>query len=370
MKKNNKGTALVAPLDWGLGHTTRCIPVIKLLQQNGYKVIVAGEKRQVQLLQQEFPDLFALDLPGYRIRYTQYKRLLPLKILWQLPKILRAINQEHKWLKKTIVAHNIQLVVSDNRFGLWSSGCTCVFMTHQLAIQMPFNWLGRITQRLNYQFINRYAACWVPDMASAGVNLAGALSHPSLLPRIPVRYIGPLSRIQPVNANNNEPYKYKWLFVLSGPEPQRSLLEQKLLAAAAILQEPALLLRALPGDTALPNAPSNCTVENHLPGNAMAQAFADSEFVVSRSGYTTVMELLTLKKKSVLIPTPGQTEQEYLAGHLLRQQWCYSCDQDDDITLHLKKVNRFAYIEPEDFKSNLQEALDQLNMPELNTHGQ
>ena len=363
IKKNNKGTALVAPLDWGLGHTTRCIPVIKLLQQNGYKVIVAGERRQVQLLQQEFPELSALDLPGYRIRYTQYKRLLPLKILWQLPKIIRAIKQEHKWLQKKIVAHNIQLVVSDNRFGLWSSRCTCVFITHQLAIQMPFSWLSQITRRINYQFINRYTACWVPDVAPDDVNLAGALSHPSHLPQIPVRYIGPLSRLQAVATSTNEPFKYKWLFVLSGPEPQRSLLEQKLLTAAAILQEPALLLRALPEDTTLPDAPPNCTVVNHLPGNAMAQAFADSEFVVSRSGYTTVMELLTLKKKSVLIPTPGQTEQEYLAGHLLRQQWCYSCDQDADITLHLKKVNRFAYLEPKEFKSNLQEALDQLNLP-------
>lgn len=364
IKKNNKGTALVAPLDWGLGHTTRCIPVIQLLQQNGYEVIIAGEGRQLQLLQQEFPGLSTLDLPGYRIQYTQYKRLLPFKILWQLPKILRIIRQEHRWLQGVVAAHNIQLVVSDNRFGLWTSLCPSVFMTHQLAIQTPFGWLSRITRAINYRFINRYSACWVPDMASTKVNLAGALSHPEGMPKVPVSYIGPLSRLRRGNegvasgALVNRKFKYKWLFVLSGPEPQRSLLEAKLLGAAKVLEAPILLLRARPGDTELPEAPANCTVVNHLATEALTQAFADSEFVVSRSGYTTVMELLLLKKQSVLIPTPGQTEQEYLAGHLLRQQWCYSCEQEDDLVVHLRKATRFGYREPEDFESSLQEALE------------
>lgn len=353
MKKNNTRVALVAPLDWGLGHTTRCIPVIRLLQQNGYKVIIAAEGRQTQILQQEFPALDFLKLQGYRIRYTQYKRLLPLKILWQVPKIMWRIAGEHRWLQKTIETYRIDLVISDNRFGLWSRRANCIFMTHQLSIQTPFSWLTTVARRLNYQFINRYQACWVPDLASASENLAGALSHPPVLPGIPTRYIGPLTRLQPVAAMPT----YKWLFILSGPEPQRSLLEDKLLQVAAQLQEPVFLLRARPGDHSLPDVPPNCTVANHADTATLAQLFAASEYIVSRSGYTTVMELLALQKKALLIPTPGQTEQEYLAVHLQEQQWCYSCGQDDDLLFHCRTAETFTYRQPPAFTDSLPAAL-------------
>lgn len=345
--------ALVAPLDWGLGHTTRCIPVIRLLQQNGYKVIIAAEGRQTQLLQQEFPGLQFLALQGYRIRYTQYKRFLPLKILWQVPKIMWRIRQEHRWLQQAIDLHKIELVISDNRFGLWSPRATCVFMTHQLSIQTPLPWLTRLARRLNYRFINRYSACWVPDIGATSGNLAGALSHPPTLPRVPTRYIGPLTRLRAVTAAPT----YKWLFILSGPEPQRTLLETKLLAVAAQLQEPVFLLRARPGDTALPEVPSNCTVANHLDTAALESLFAASEYIVSRSGYTTVMELLALHKKALLVPTPGQTEQEYLAIHLQQQQWCYSCQQEDDLLVHCRAAENFSYRLPPSFTDSLAEAL-------------
>lgn len=355
-KKNNRRRVLVAPLDWGLGHATRCIPIIHSLQQNGYEVIIAGEGSQAHLLQQEFPDLLLLPLPGYRVRYTQYKRLLPFKILWQLPKIMRTIRQEHRWLQKLVGEYDLNLIISDNRYGLWTRQCTCIFITHQLAIQMPFNWLSRITQQINYQYINKYNRCWVPDIASKEVNLAGALSHPEVLPDTPTRYIGPLTRLKPLNSS----YTYKWLFILSGPEPQRSLLEEKLLQIAPTLNAPVFLLRARPGDTVLPKVPANCTVANHLDSKDLEKIFAASEYVVSRSGYTTVMELLALGKKSILIPTPGQTEQEYLGFRLKMQQWCYCCHQDDDLTSHFKAAEAFSYHLPDLPADTLQEAVVEL----------
>jgi UDP:flavonoid glycosyltransferase YjiC (YdhE family) len=356
VKKINPPVVLVAPLDWGLGHATRCIPVIHLLQQNGYKVIIAAEGRQAQLLQQEFPALQILFLQGYRIHYTQYKRLLPLKILWQLPKIMRAVWQEHRWLQRTIREQQVNLVISDNRFGLWSRQATCVFITHQLNIQTPFHWLTTLVRHINYRFINRYSACWVPDLAPTSGNLAGALSHPAVLPETPTWYIGPLTRLQARTA----PLQYKWLFVLSGPEPQRTLLEKKLLQVAAQLKEPVFMLRARPGETQVPDAPSNCTVVNHLDSAALEKIFAASEYIVSRSGYTTVMELLAMGKKALLIPTPGQTEQEYLAKHLQQQQWCYSCEQDDDLLAHCRQATMFPYTLPAAFPVSLQEALQQV----------
>lgn len=338
----------MAPLDWGLGHTTRCIPIIQQLQQNGYKVIVAGEGAQEHLLKREFPDIVFLHLPGYRIQYSHHKRWLPFKIIQQLPKILRSIAREHHWLKKQIHQHHIQLVISDNRFGLRNPETTSVFVTHQLNIQTPFSWLTRVVQRINYACINRYNACWVPDMADNQFNIAGTLSHPHRMPHIPVHYIGPLSRFQPATAPVEESsFTYKWLFLLSGPEPQRTLLEKKLLEIASQIPGSVFLLRAKPGATHLPAAPSNCTVANHLPTHEMQQLIQKCEFVLSRSGYTTVMEMLALQKKTLLIPTPGQTEQEYLAQRLTSQQWAYTCFQQDELLLHLQQAEAFCYQLPQ-----------------------
>lgn len=373
-KKTNIPVALVAPLDWGLGHTTRCVPIIHALQKHGYKVIVAAEGAQEHLLLREFPDIVILPLRGYRIRYTQRKRLLAFKILQQVPKIIYTIRREHKWLQRQVQQYQIQLVISDNRFGLWSRQATSVFLTHQLQIQAPFAWLRRLLQIINYRHIEQYTACWVPDMASAVHNIAGHLSHPLTLPRIPTMYIGLLSRFVGKHladqvqqegsvADNNiagKMMKYKWLFILSGPEPQRSLLEDKLLRVASQLQEPVLLLRARPGATTLPEAPSNCTVVNHLSSTEMEQAFAESEFIVSRSGYTTVMELLSLQKKAILIPTPGQTEQEYLAERLMRQQWSYCCSQGEDLLPHLMQAQTFNYQLPAVQSHQIDEALAQV----------
>lgn len=335
--------ALVAPLDWGLGHTTRCIPVIHQLQQHGYKVIVAAEDAQMHLLRQEFPQITIIPLQGYRIQYSQHKRWLAIKILQQLPKIIYAIRREHKWLQQQVIQHHVKVIISDNRFGLSHKLVPSIFITHQLAIQTPFSWLSRLVQQINYSYINRYTACWVPDMESPQFNIAGNLSHPRQLPRIPIRYVGPLSRFSDVSTSPEAPYTYKWLFILSGPEPQRSLLETSLLRAAAQMKASVFLLRAKPGETKVPEGPNNCTIVNHLPSSEMEEIIRQSEYVVSRSGYTTVMELLALQKKAVLIPTPGQTEQEYLAQRLQQQHWSYSCRQEDDLLLHFKQAESFSF---------------------------
>ncbi len=346
-EKNNIPTVLVAPLDWGLGHTTRCIPIIRLLLKNNCRVIIAAEEPALYLLQQEFPGIRHLSLKGYRIRYSKYKRLLPLKILWQLPKILGAIRYEHKWLQRVIAKEAVSLVISDNRYGLWSTQVPSIFITHQLTVQTPFAWLTRWVQKINYRYIDRFRACWVPDTTGTE-NIAGILSHPAQFPAVPVHYLGPLARLQP---RQNRPLKYRWLMVLSGPEPQRSLLEQKLLQLAAGLTGPVLLVRGKPGSHEPVQAPAHCQVVNHLSSDGMETAFAESEFIVSRSGYTTVMELLSLQKKSILIPTPGQTEQEYLALHLMQQQWCYTCSQQQLAAEHFTKAQLFNYQLPV-FKQN------------------
>jgi len=347
---------LIAPLDWGLGHATRCIPIIKQLQIAGCDITIAASGKTLALLANEFPEIFTVELFGYNIRYTAQKRFFALKILLQSPKIVLTIQKEHTWLKKIIQEKQFDLIISDNRFGLYTNKIPCIFITHQLLIKAPFKWVERLVRLINYHFINKFSACWVPDF-EGGNTIAAALSHPKHLPNIPVKYIGPLSRFSP---GRQLPKKYDWLVILSGPEPQRTILEKKIILAAQNMQGNILLVRALPGDTAFIEAPSNCTVVNHLSTTAMQQAFSESEFVVSRCGYTTVMEVLAQHKKAVLIPTPGQTEQEYLAKHLVKQQWCYCCLQDDDLVYHFNQAKKFGYALPQFSASTLEKAVKEL----------
>ncbi len=335
---NNK-RILIAPLDWGLGHATRCIPIIHLLNQTGCEVIIASGGEQLTLLKNEFPGIQTVFLKGYNISYATSKRWLALKILLQVPKILLSIRSEHKWLKKTINELNIDIVISDNRFGLHTKQIRCVFITHQLYIQAPYECLRDFIQKVNYKFINRFNECWVPDF-KGGFNISGNLAHPKKLPLIPLKYLGILSRFQ---MQEIVEIKYDYLAILSGPEPQRTLLEQKLLSTAPKLNGNMLMLRGKPGSNEKISCTANCTIVNHLSAADMQQAFAQSKYIISRSGYTTVMEVLSLQKKSLLIPTPGQTEQEYLANHLMAQGLCYSCNQDDDLIQHINNMHNYDY---------------------------
>ncbi len=344
---------LIAPLDWGLGHATRCIPIAEWLRRQGCEIFFACDGYQKTLLQQEFPDNTFLLLKGYKIQYSGNKRMLPLKILLQAPKILFAIKHEHEWLQKTIKDHNIDLVISDNRYGLWTDKIPCIFLTHQLHIRASLNWLEKLIQKINYRYINHYIECWVPDFRG-DFNIAGNLSHPAILPKVKVKYIGVLSRFKNISEALK---KYDWLVILSGPEPQRTILENKIINTALQLTEKFLLVRGKPGSSEMISTPANCVTVNHLDTNDMEQAFADSKYVLSRSGYTTVMELLSLQKKTLLIPTPGQTEQEYLANHLMQQKWCYCCEQDDDLKVHIKKAVLFDYRFPRMPASSLEDAI-------------
>jgi uncharacterized protein (TIGR00661 family) len=334
-----KHKLLVAPLDWGLGHATRCIPIIRGLLSNGHEVVLAAEKGQAALLQQEFPQLKIIPLKGYRVQYSRSKAFFALKLMTQLPRIYAAIRQEHQWLKKIVDAEKITCVISDNRYGLYHETIPCFLITHQLTIKAPFQWVEQLLQRINYRFINHFKACWVPDMA-ATPGIAGVLSHPEEMPAVPVHYINLLSRF----VKESVPVKYDLCVLLSGPEPQRSLLEEKILHQLSGVSARILLVRGRPEDTGLPTVPAHVTVLNHLPGEALGAVIQQSELIICRSGYTTVMELLSLQKKMILIPTPGQTEQEYLAGCLSRAGMAMMIQQGGfELASALARAQQFAF---------------------------
>ena len=354
MKKKFSSNVIVAPLDWGLGHATRCIPVIKSLLNAGCSVYVACNENARSLFLQEFSNLHFLPLRGYNIRYASSKRLFLFKILQQIPKILFSIWYEHRWLHKAVKQYNFDFIISDNRYGFYHKNKPSFFITHQLNIQTPFPWLSKKVQKINYRFINRFRQCWVPDFGFEP-NLAGILSHPKQLPSIPVHYVGLLSRF----TNKKEAKtKYKWLFVVSGPEPQRTIFETLCCKVIEQLEEDLLLIRGLPQSEESLNVPTHCTVFNHLPTQELEMAFAQSEYIISRAGYTTIIEIISMQKKAILIPTPGQTEQEYLAKHLLQQQWCFACEQGDDLYVQIQKAQTFSYQLPPLATSTLQDVVN------------
>lgn len=319
----NKKRVLVAPLDWGLGHVTRCIPVISKLQEENCEVIVAASGAGKFLLEKEFPGLHFIHLAGYQIKYSHKKYWMPVKLALQIPKLLWRVYSERRWLKKTVRQYHIDAVISDNRLGLSCAGTPSVYITHQLAIKTGSHFWNKLAQKIHYHYINKFSTCWVPD-AEGAENLAGELSHPEMMPKTPVIYIGPLSRFEKINAAQ----KYQLCIMLSGPEPQRSIFEKRLLQQLESFSGSTFLLRGLPGNCPqLKSDLKNLTIENHLPAAALSQVLQQSALVISRSGYTTVMDLVKLGKKAILVPTPAQTEQEYLARYLQEQQLFYSLEQ-------------------------------------------
>ena len=346
---------LVAPLEWGLGHATRCIPIIQELLALNCDVLIGAEAAAHALLEKEFPQLQFLPLKGYRMKYSRNAYWLPAKILLQFPKIISSIYNERRWLKKAIRNHSIDAVISDNRFGFYNSSVPCIYMTHQLTIKTGNRFTESIAQKIHYRFINKYRECWVPDNEGP-VNLAGVLSHPIRLPKIPLRYIGPLSRLEKKEVEK----KYDLAVIISGPEPQRTLFEKLLLDQLSDYAGTVLFVRGLPG-----NSPGNISanskikIHDHLSSDELNEAIQRSSMIISRSGYTTVMDLVKLQKPAILIPTPGQPEQEYLADYLMGENIFYCVAQKDLLLKQaLQNAAGFSFRSPLTDMDNYREQLN------------
>jgi uncharacterized protein (TIGR00661 family) len=316
---------LLAPLDWGLGHTTRCIPIVRYLLSKGCDVIVAGDQHQLALLKQEFPSLQLVHLRGYELKFSNNRLKTIVKIILQIPRILASVRRERRWLQRFAREKRIDAVVSDNRYGFFLKDVYSVFITHQLTIKTPFGKsFDSLLRKLNYRFISRFNECWIPDTKEPG-SLAGELSNPPSLPLLPIYYIGNLARF--TSAGKQEEKNYL-LVMISGPEPQRSIFESRILDQVAHLNAPVHLLRGLPATQgSLPDASPTVIIENHREGLSLQKLISGASVVISRPGYTTVMEMLSCGKRCIFIPTPGQSEQEYLGKHLAEQGYSLCASQ-------------------------------------------
>jgi UDP-N-acetylglucosamine transferase subunit ALG13 len=299
------------------------------------------------LLKSEFPNLQFIRFPGKIIKYPG-NRFMTVKMFLSLPSILLGIIKEHQLLKKIIADNNIDIVISDNRYGLWNKSIRSIFITHQIGIKLPglLCWLKPLLLSVNKFFIHKYDQLWIPDYEDEP-NITGSLSHGYKL-KIPHNFIGILSRFKKIKDSEKK-VNTKILAIISGPEPQRTLFEKKLISNLQDYSEESIILQ---GKTEIEATTKigNTTLISHLPTIKLQSLISGADIIICRSGYTSIMELASLNKKAIFVPTPGQTEQEYLAKKLKEKRLYYSMGQGDfDIKIALKEQTSYTGI---DMKNN------------------
>lgn len=324
-----KKKILIAPLDWGLGHATRCVPVINEFLNQGCEVQIASSGDALVLLKEEFPDLKFHSIASYGAEYSISLPFM-VKILLQMPKFLRAIKQEHKEIEAIVEREKIDFVVSDNRYGCWLREIPSIFISHQLNLRAPI--FARLANYFQDRAIRKFSLVWIPDNEGSE-SLAGELTSTNLR----ARHIGVLSRLKWSESSN----LYDIAAIVSGPEPQRAIFEKIVIRELKQSGKRCLVVRGLPGKNDKINE-NEIEIVDHLPTSEMNRAILESELVISRPGYSSIMDLAALGKKAIFIPTPGQTEQEYLAAYLGRKKIAFAMRQNKfNLQVALNKVKNY-----------------------------
>lgn len=342
---------LISPLDWGLGHASRIIPLIDKYLELGDNVIIAGSGMSLNLLKKHFPHLHSIEIPSFTMKYSAGKSQV-WAVAKAFPSLIYYSTREHKALKHIVNEENIDFIISDNRFGLFHKTVPSAYITHQIFIKLPkgWAWLEAFVAFVHRCIINRFTECWVPDFEDVSESLAGELSHPSKMPEN-VKYIGILSRFSkrctPYGRATNDntitqaspalrtsdtclqnritPYGREnitpnlALAILSGAEPQRTMLEKELLMSLQEdLHENILLVQGKVEAEQKMSKVGKVTVYNYMSTEELQENILKADKIICRSGYSSIMDLHALGKlqNATLIPTPGQTEQEYLAEYI------------------------------------------------------
>ncbi len=314
---------LISPLNWGIGHATRLVPIIKYLQKK-HKIILTADGNSLKFLNTEFPELTILSAPSLNVRYTKNSRFLPLKILSYLPKFIIFYFENYYFVKKIEKSTKIDLIIADNRFGFFSKRTKSVFITHQIKIKARNKIMQDIIFIINKINIEQFNECWIADNPKK-FNLSGELSDCSKI-KIPCKKIGILSRF-PTKKTSNHTDKYEIIAIISGPEPQRTILQNKITEILLKTNKKSLIISGLLASKKIKKL-KNITIVNHLNTSDFQQVILNSEIIISRAGYSSIMDLVTLKKTAILIPTPEQTEQEYLANYLHKNKLFYTVEQN------------------------------------------
>jgi len=325
---------LVAPLNWGLGHASRCIPIINYFLEQGAIVSIASDGAALELLKEEFPDLNSLELNSSEVVYSSSGFFFYLKLILQGHGLKERAKKDEILVESYAEKNHVDLIISDHRFGAISKTIKSVIISHQLKFKAGL--FSKASSFLNAKHHNRYDEVWTPD-AEVPFDLSGVLSHSKQV-KVPTRRIGVLSRFSKIEL----PVEIDYLAVISGPEPLRTSLEKCLIAAFQVLSsKKTVIVRGVYNTESLNDLP-NISFYNHLKSEELNALICRSKLVVCRSGYSSVMDLACLGKKAFFIPTPHQGEQEYLAKRLEKLGIAPFSNQEDFKVSDLERIRQYS----------------------------
>jgi len=331
---------LIAPLDWGLGHTSRCIPIIRHVLRLGHVPIVAGNQWQRSFIEKTFSDIEFIHLDGYNVTYSRINLFAQAGVLSQLPRLQKVIKAEQEWIQTQVRLLNLDGIISDNRYGLYHDTAPSVILTHQLQVKTGMGSIAdSVIRKLHYKLLDRFSDTWVVDIKSNN-GLAGKLSHPAAMPAR-AQYIGLLSQFE--NSSTGSGDDGSLVILLSGPEPQRTELSALLWQQIQAYTGKVIFTEGSTSAARPAFIPPHISYHQRLTGKDLLPILQDAPMIICRSGYSTIMDLAILQKNAILIPTPGQTEQKYLARYLRKKGIFYSVPQ---LWFDLQKALRDAALFP------------------------
>ncbi|MDA9774224.1 hypothetical protein N9B82_04630 [Saprospiraceae bacterium] len=347
-KTDKKKVVLYSILHWGLGHATRSIPVIKGLQTRGYEVIVCTDGKVVDFIKEEIAGIKVELLPAYNIRYSSSSMVM--NMLLQLPKIYSAFILEKVIFKKLVKKYSPTFCISDNRYGCKNKIVPSFFLGHQWNILDSKGNKHKLASKLNQYFISKFQQIIIPDGNNS--EFSGKLSKD--IPKGFGIYVGILSRFTKTNFFTDHS-KYDATIILSGPEPSRTNLEKNIISVLSGEKGKSFILVRGTNRKSESLSAENIEVLNLVNSNQLSDIIDQSACVISRSGYSSIMDYVRLGAKDLIfIPTKGQTEQEYLARYYNDKYSIAKIDEDnlDQLTEQLNKNRKPGLVEGESLGIN------------------
>lgn len=343
---------LFCVLNWGIGHATRSKPIISKLLESNFHVHLASDGEALRVLRSYFPTLHFTELPAYQIQYSN-KGSMALTMIKQMPKLYAVIKREHQIVNSLVDENRFDYIFSDHRYGCYHKQVHSIFIAHQLQPILPagLSFLQSVFSSLHKKLLLPFHAHWVPDVEGEQ-NLSGKLS----IVQLPNKsYMGYLSAL---NTQSKPVSRFEYIALLSGPEPQRTALEKILSTQMKQTDKKCLLIKGLPQEGNEIETNGNYSEVGYLYGEVLSRLLTAAQLIFCRSGYSSIMDMQRLGKRVVFIPTPGQTEQEYLAHRMERQGIAYFMPQQIfDISEAVNKSQAYSGFKAADFDESVLDKL-------------
>ncbi len=347
---------------WGLGHATRSLPVMRKLIEEGNNLTVISHGNSLKFLKRELGDggIRYFDVKDYPIPIAETRGAFIAKSFLYWPKFMSRMHRGLEFVTKLLEKEKIDVIISDGRYDIYSRRIPSFLINHQVRVLNPLNLrtLEFGSEIYNLFFLNdRFIKFLVPDYEND--DLSGKLSHNlKLIKREKIAYVGVLSDFRKRDLKKDIDY----LISITGPEPQRSILENILMKQIGNMDGKIVITLGRP-DKEVFRKEENIEVYNIVNKEKREEFLNRAKMVISRSGYSTIMDLAVIKTKALLIPTPGQVEQEYLAKYHMEKGTFYSVDQDRiNLPEDVKKARRYGGVRREcNVEKSVENVIEEIN---------